>query len=157
MIRILFLSSSTRTLFSSGLVSSQNSLIEVTSARLTHIFTKEAHLPLLRKEKRKGRIIARNKRILRLRRKNKRSCVALAIVHSRLCHRRSLVSSKRLVLLRGGGGGEIQECAATRQELIFHHFSYSCNRSRYIDRRWNSKGKLENVNKIYLVAIVPIS
>lgn len=154
MIRILFFSSSTRTLFSSGLVSSQNPLIEVTSARLTHIFRKDAHLPLLWKEKRKGRcIFARNKRILRLRGKNKRYCLLYIwdYVTGGLWFRWNVQ------FCWGGGGGEIQECAATRQELIFHHFSYSCNRSRYIDRRWDSKRKLENVNKIYLVAIVPIS
>lgn len=43
------------------------------------------------------------------------------------------------------------------------HFSYSCNRSRYIYRsksgivREKKKKNLQNVNKIYLVAIVPIS
>lgn len=95
---------------SSGLVPLRDPLIEVVSARLTHIFTKDAHLPFLRKREKKGGVLSSIRRIppfLREREIEKilsstGSCIRDHVTGG------LLVSMKRSVLLGRGGG----ECAA---------------------------------------------
>lgn len=138
MVRIPFLSSSAP----HTLRRVSSAYRDVVSARLTHIFAKDAHLPFCEREREKSILSSA---------KIKRGCCQVVFEITAIFGFDVQFSSV------GGWVGEKEECAATRQELIFHHLSYSCNRSRYIDRRWDSRRKLKNVNKIYLVAIVPIS